>query len=125
MKAGERVGRVGKAPARPQTLAPMNAKGWSIPHTSRRVFAELETLPWEHARVLDVGAGRGAFSKLVGEWLAGAKGVEPRAHLFACDLIPESFEYVRTDGRQRRVLWPMFLICSMRRRESDRWTCPF
>ncbi|MBK7874471.1 MAG: class I SAM-dependent methyltransferase [Planctomycetes bacterium] len=71
----------------------MKAKGWSIPHTARRVFAELEALDWTSARVCDVGAGRGAFSKLVGDWLVNAKHVDPRAHLFACDLIPASFEY--------------------------------
>jgi SAM-dependent methyltransferase len=69
------------------------AKGWSIPHTSRRVFAELEALDWTNARVCDVGAGRGAFSQLLGEWLVNAQQLEPRAHLFACDLIPASFEY--------------------------------
>jgi SAM-dependent methyltransferase len=71
----------------------MRAKGWSIPHTARRVFQELETLDWRAARVADVGAGRGAFSKLVGDWLRERHGLDPRAHLFACDLIPESFEY--------------------------------
>lgn len=71
----------------------MKAKGWSIPHTARRVFAELAGLDWRTARVCDVGAGRGAFSKLVGEWLATEQRIEPREHLFACDLIPESFEY--------------------------------
>lgn len=71
----------------------MKAKGWSIPHTSRRVFQELESLDWTRARIADVGAGRGAFSKLVGEWLRSARSLEPREHVFACDLIPESFEY--------------------------------
>jgi SAM-dependent methyltransferase len=75
----------------------MQAKGWSIPHTSRRVLQELEALPWERARVLDVGAGRGAFSKLVGEWLAGERGLVPRGRVFACDLLPESFEYAGVD----------------------------
>lgn len=69
------------------------AKGWSIPHTARSVFAELADLEWQSARVCDVGAGRGAFSKLVGDWLTDEKRLQPREHLFACDLIPESFEY--------------------------------
>lgn len=75
----------------------MKAKGWSIPHTARRVFAELAALEWSSARVCDVGAGRGAFSKLVGEWLVRDKRLDPRAHLFACDLIPASFEYDGVD----------------------------
>jgi len=69
------------------------AKGWSIPSTARCVFRELSALDWTQARVCDVGAGRGAFSKLVGEWLEHEHGREPRQHVFACDLIPESFEY--------------------------------
>lgn len=70
----------------------VKAKGWSIPHTSRRVLAELDEMDWSRARVADVGAGRGAFSKLLGESLR-ARGLDPREHVFACDLIPESFEY--------------------------------
>lgn len=71
----------------------MKAKGWSIPHTARSVFAELRELDWECARVLDVGAGRGAFSKLVGEWLQNERRLAPAGRVFACDAIPESFEY--------------------------------
>lgn len=84
----------------------MKAKGWSIPQTARRVFQELEELDWTRARIVDVGAGRGAFSKLVGEWLMNARSLEPKERLFACDLIPESFEYdgvacarTESDGR--------------------------
>ncbi len=69
----------------------MQAKGWSIPATSRRVLELVGDLDWERARLLDVGAGRGAFCKLLSEWL-GERGIDPARHVQACDLHPESFE---------------------------------
>lgn len=70
----------------------MKAKGWSIPVTSRRVFEFLDTrLDWPRARIADVGAGRGAFSQLLGEHLR-ARGLDAAQHVFPCDLIPASFE---------------------------------
>jgi SAM-dependent methyltransferase len=69
----------------------MQAKGWSIPATSRRVLELVADLDWQRARLLDVGAGRGAFCKLLGEWLA-ERGIAPGPHVQACDLHPESFE---------------------------------
>jgi SAM-dependent methyltransferase len=41
--------------------------------------------------VADVGAGRGHFSQLLSAAVR-ARGLDPRAHVFACDLIPESFD---------------------------------
>jgi SAM-dependent methyltransferase len=80
-------------------------QSWSHPATSQRAFACLEGLDWSKARVADVGAGRGHFSYLMGEFLR-SKGIEPRDHVFPCDLIPESFEYgtlecqrIHGDGR--------------------------
>ena len=78
----------------------MKAKGWSIPDTSRRVFGFLDAeLDWPRARVADVGAGRGAFSQLLAEHLH-ARGLEPRTHVFPCDLIPASFEVEELACRQ-------------------------
>jgi SAM-dependent methyltransferase len=74
----------------------MQAKGWSIPATSRRVLELVADLDWPRARLLDVGAGRGAFCKLLGEWLAG-RGIDPAAHIQACDLVPQSFELPHID----------------------------
>ena len=71
----------------------MRAKGWSIPRTSEKVLELLGLLDWKHSRVADVGAGRGAFSMLLGEKLRTEHGLDPREHLFACDLLPKSFEY--------------------------------
>lgn len=84
----------------------MKAKSWSSPATSDRVFAALAHLDWRNARVADVGAGRGYFSRLIGEELRARHGLDPREHVFACDAEPSSFEYdgiacqrVREDGR--------------------------
>lgn len=71
------------------------AKGWSVPATTRRVLELLDGLDWPTARVADVGAGRGHFSMVLGERLRTEKGLDPREHVFACDLIPASFEYER------------------------------
>jgi SAM-dependent methyltransferase len=70
----------------------MQAKGWSAPATSRRVLELIADLDWSRARLLDVGAGRGAFCKLVGDWLRAERGLEPGEHVLACDLHPASFE---------------------------------
>ena len=67
--------------------------GWSAPATTRRVAALLANLPWPNARVADVGAGRGTLSRLLGETIERELGLAPSDHVFACDLIPASFEY--------------------------------
>ncbi len=74
-------------------FAKAQVKGWSAPATLRQVAGMIADLDWSAARVADVGAGRGSFSKLVGETLRAQLGLEPRDHVFACDLIPDSFEY--------------------------------
>jgi SAM-dependent methyltransferase len=74
----------------------MQAKGWSIPATSRRVLELVSDLDWTRARLLDVGAGRGAFCKLLGDSLR-ERGVAPAEHVQACDLLPESFEVAGID----------------------------
>lgn len=79
----------------------MSAKGWSIPVTSRRVFELLDAeLDWDQARIADVGAGRGAFSQLLCEYLRHEHALEPAAHVFPCDLIPASFEVEGLSCRQ-------------------------
>lgn len=66
--------------------------------TTTRVLDLLAGLEWRTARVADVGAGNGYFSHALGESLR-ARGVDPGAHLAACDVVPEAFEYtpVRCD----------------------------
>jgi SAM-dependent methyltransferase len=70
----------------------MRAKGWSVPATSRGVLGLVADLDWSHARLLDVGAGRGAFCKLLADWLRQERGLEPRERVQACDLHPRSFD---------------------------------
>jgi SAM-dependent methyltransferase len=70
----------------------VKAKPWSSPKTSERVFELLEGLDWVNARIVDVGAGRGWFSKVLAERLRERHGVDPREHVFPCDAFPESFE---------------------------------
>lgn len=88
----------------------MKAKHWSSPATTARVLEVLGSLDWRTARVADVGAGRGYFSRVLCEKLAAEHGLDPRAHVFACDVIPASFEFegigcekIHHDGR---LPWP-------------------
>jgi len=88
----------------------MRAKPWSNPATTDAVFRLLqEGLPkasapdagalgidWSGMKVADVGTGRGHFSHRLGSMMSEA-GLDPADHIFACDLIPDSFEY---DGIQ-------------------------
>ena len=73
--------------------------------TTERVLDLLEGLDWARARVCDVGAGNGYFSQALGERLRG-RGLDPAAHLAACDVVPEEFRYapvpcapIGADGR--------------------------
>jgi SAM-dependent methyltransferase len=51
------------------------------------------------ARVVDVGAGEGYFSKMIGDRVSAEFGKPPASMLAACDLFPEFFRYdgVRCD----------------------------
>lgn len=88
----------------------MRAKHWSSPATTERVLELLAPLDWSTARVADVGAGRGYFARVLCERLAAEHGLDPRAHVCACDALPASFEFdgiacdkLRDDGR---TPWP-------------------
>ena len=76
--------------------------------TLRSVFDLLPQLDWSRARVADVGAGLGHFSRMVGEALE-ARGIVPRARLAACDLAPDEFAYEALDcepiGPRGRLPW--------------------
>jgi 2-polyprenyl-3-methyl-5-hydroxy-6-metoxy-1,4-benzoquinol methylase len=76
----------------PALVPAVRAKSWSSPRTSERTFELLDGLDWKHARILDVGAGRGWFSKVLAGRLRDEHGVDPREHVFPCDAFPESFE---------------------------------
>lgn len=83
----------------------MNTKGWSASATSRCVLDLLAGVDWRTARLVDVGAGRGHLVHALGEELK-RRGIDPAAHLSACDVIPDSFAYddiscerIQPDGR--------------------------
>lgn len=67
--------------------------------TNDTVFRLLADRGFDGARILDVGAGEGYFSRLVGEHLK-QRGVSPASVLRACDLYPAMFRYpdVPCDG---------------------------
>lgn len=80
----------------------MKAKGWSNTKTTQvvlRLLREGLGLPgssdtWSDFAgftVCDVGSGRGHLPHVLGQQLASG-GLDPAAHIFACDLIPASFE---------------------------------
>lgn len=74
--------------------------------TTDRVLDLIGELDWARgARVADVGAGNGYFSQALGERLR-ARGLDPAAHLAACDVVPQEFRYaavrcapIGADGR--------------------------
>lgn len=72
------------------THAPHATEAWSCPSTSHRVLELLSGLDWQTARVVDVGAGRGHFCRLLCDMLR-SRGIDPTGHVVACDLIPQSF----------------------------------
>jgi SAM-dependent methyltransferase len=65
-----------------------------ISHTSTndKVFALVLPHLRAGARIVDVGAGEGYFSKMVGDRLQ-SEGRSPASSLAACDLFPEFFRY--------------------------------
>lgn len=67
--------------------------------TNDKVFALVLPHLKTGARVVDVGAGEGYFSKMVGDRLESELGRAPSTVLSACDLFPEFFRYtgVRCD----------------------------
>lgn len=60
--------------------------------TNEKLFALVRADALAGRRIVDVGAGEGYFTALVGEHLK-AHGVAPGTVLRACDLFPEQFRY--------------------------------
>jgi len=67
--------------------------------TNQKVLALTLPLVGPGRRVVDVGAGEGYFTSLLGEALVRQHGVDPAQALAACDVHPEQFKYgaVRCD----------------------------
>lgn len=62
---------------------------WS---TNDKAFSLVQPFLDRGARIADVGAGEGFFSKKMGDYVA-ASGHDPSDSLAACDLFPEFFRY--------------------------------
>lgn len=62
---------------------------WS---TNDKVFSLVRPFLDRDARIADIGAGEGFFSKKMGDYLE-SKGKQPSESLAACDLFPASFRY--------------------------------
>ena len=75
--------------------APVSSDIRPISHqsTNDKVFALVMPYVRGGARVVDVGAGEGYFSKMVGDRFAAETGRLPNTVLAACDLFPEFFRY--------------------------------
>jgi SAM-dependent methyltransferase len=72
------------------------------------------------ARVLDLGAGEGYFSRLLGEMVRARHGCEPGEIIRACDAVPEQFRYdavtcdaVEEEGRLPYADAGFDLVCSL------------
>lgn len=89
---------------------------WS---TNDKLFALVRPFLDRGARIADVGAGEGFFSKKAGDYLQ-AEGRAPRQFLAACDLYPELFRYsgvscdaVSSDGRLPYPDRTFDVVCSL------------
>jgi SAM-dependent methyltransferase len=71
-------------------------RSFSHPATSAKVLELVVGGDCKDKRILDVGAGEGYFSSMVGQ-RAAAQGIDPRTVVCACDLHPEQFKYGAVD----------------------------
>lgn len=88
--------------------------------TNEKVFVLAKPHLVAGARVLDLGAGEGYFSRVVGEYLRTRVGVAPSTVLSACDAVPEQFRYdgvacdpVGPAGRLPYADGTFDLVCSL------------
>ena len=79
---------------------PADIRPISHQSTNDKVFALVLPHLRDGARIVDVCAGEGYFSKMVGDRASTQLGCEPSSVLAACDLFPEFFRYdgVRCDS---------------------------
>jgi SAM-dependent methyltransferase len=93
-----------------------------ISHTSTndKVFALVRPYLRAGARVADVGAGEGYFSKMVGDRIQADLGQPPASVLAACDLFPQFFRYagvacdpINADGSLPYADASFDVVCSL------------
>lgn len=73
-------------------MNPPPPRSYSHTATNSRVLAEILSDGIAGQRILDVGAGEGFFTSLVGDEIK-RRGFEPSEVITACDLNPENFRY--------------------------------
>ena len=88
--------------------------------TNDKVFALVRPHLRAGARVVDVGAGEGYFSKMVGDRVQAELGQPPASVLAACDLFPEFFRYagvvcdpINADGSLPYADASVDVVCSL------------
>jgi len=88
--------------------------------TNRAAFALARPFLRAGARVLDLGAGQGYFSQVMGTYLQDDLGVPPASVLSACDAVPDQFRYgdvrcdaMANDGRLPYDDGRFDLVCSL------------
>jgi len=103
--------------------APLNANNEIRPishhSTNAKTFELVRPYLDRGARVVDVGAGEGFFSKMMGDYMQ-AQGQPLRDHLAACDLFPSLFRYrgiscdpIGSDGRLPYDDASFDVVCSL------------
>lgn len=73
--------------------------GGSHKTTNDVVFGLLRELINRESVILDFGAGAGHMCQRVGEHLSG-KGMDPKEHLVACEVVPEKLQYAGVECRR-------------------------
>jgi SAM-dependent methyltransferase len=96
------------------------ARPLSHQSTNDQVFAMVRPLLAPGVRVLDLGAGEGYFSGVVGRFCEDTLGVAPATILSACDVTPEIYRYpsvvcerLTTDGRLPYDDGTFDVVCSL------------
>jgi SAM-dependent methyltransferase len=88
--------------------------------TNDKVFALVQPYLRPGAKIVDVGAGEGYFSKMVGDRVAATLGTAPSGVLAACDLFPQFFRYdgitcdpINADGSLPYAAASFDVVCSL------------
>jgi ubiquinone/menaquinone biosynthesis C-methylase UbiE len=88
--------------------------------TNDKVFEIVRPLLGAGKRLLDLGAGEGYFSQVVGEHVRTTHGTEPSAVVHACDVTPSIFRYAPVTcaalGNDGRLPYPdttFDIVCSL------------
>jgi SAM-dependent methyltransferase len=101
-------------------MSPEEIRPISHQSTNDKVFALVRPYLRGGARVLDVGAGEGYFSKMVGDAVQAELGQPPSGVLAACDLFPQFFRYpgvpcdpINADGSLPYADASFDVVCSL------------